>query len=240
MSRFLRAEWRKLLMANYAISPDALASLVPAHTELDLWQDTCYVSLVGFMFQRTRVMGLPIPWHINFEEVNLRFYVRYKAPSGEWRRGVVFVREIVPRTMITFVANTLFGEHYMTLPMRHKWDISAENINVQYEWQYQQQWYSMSAQALPQLQDLRAGSEEEFIAEHYWGYTRRRNGSTSQYEVEHPAWQWYEVKDYQLKGDIPALYGSQFAEAFQSPPRSVFLAEGSPIAVRFAEKISRE
>ncbi len=237
MPRFLRAEWRKLLMANYVIDPAVLLPLLPAHTELDLWEGRCYVSLVGFMFKRTRVMGLPIPFHINFEEANLRFYVRYRAPAGEWRRGVVFVREIVPRMMITFVANTLFGEHYMTLPMRHEWQETEDKLRVKYEWQYQKQWYSMSATARKELQDLRAGSEEEFIAEHYWGYTRRSDTITSQYEVEHPAWQWYAVEDYALQGDIAALYGSQFRAAFEQAPTSVFLAEGSPIAVRFAEKI---
>src|SRR6185503_10721641 len=111
------AGWRKLVMANYAVDPSALAPYLPYKTEIDLWQGTCYVSLVGFMFVDTAVMGVKIPFHVNFEEVNLRFYVRYRD-QGEWKRGVVFIKEIVPRAALAFVANTLYNENYETMPMR--------------------------------------------------------------------------------------------------------------------------
>ncbi|HEX8362069.1 MAG TPA: DUF2071 domain-containing protein, partial [Longimicrobium sp.] len=91
--KFLAAEWRDLVMLNYEADPAALRPLVPAGTELDAWGGTTYVSMVGFLFLRTRVLGIPIPFHQDFEEVNLRFYVRRRGPEG-WRRGVVFVREI--------------------------------------------------------------------------------------------------------------------------------------------------
>ena len=117
---FLKAEWRKLALANYAVDPSVLHRYVPAHTVLDSWNGTCYVSLVGFMFVNTRLLGFPIPFHRNFEEVNLRFYVRYQD-KGEWKRGVVFIKEIVPRPALTFVANTIYKEHYQTLKMGHDW-----------------------------------------------------------------------------------------------------------------------
>ena len=117
-SRFLTAEWRDLVMLNYEIDPGILAGLVPAGTELDLWQGRALVSVVGFHFRRTRVMGVAIPGHSNFEEVNLRFYVRREGPEG-WRRGVVFVKEIVPRFAIAWVARALYNENYVALPMRH-------------------------------------------------------------------------------------------------------------------------
>ena len=44
MSVFLKAEWRKLVLANYAIDPSLLSKYVPAGTTLDLWKGTCYVS----------------------------------------------------------------------------------------------------------------------------------------------------------------------------------------------------
>ncbi len=103
---FLKAEWRKLVMANYAVDPALLMNYLPNKTELDFWNGTCYVSLVGFMFQNTKVMGIKIPFHVDFEEVNLRFYVRYKD-AGEWKRGVVFIKEIVPKPMLKIVANTI-------------------------------------------------------------------------------------------------------------------------------------
>src|SRR5262249_31152496 len=117
---FLKAEWRKLAMANYAIDKNILTPSIPAKTELDLWNDTCYVSLVGFMFLNTSIKGFKIPFHINFEEVNLRFYVRYQDGT-EWKRGVVFIKEIVPKPALTFVANTAYGEHYETMRMDHSW-----------------------------------------------------------------------------------------------------------------------
>src|SRR4051812_37339218 len=118
---FLKAEWRKLAMINYAVDKKLLEPYLPRHTELDYWNNTCYVSLVGFMFLNTRIKGVKVPFHINFEEVNLRFYVRYKE-AEIWKRGVVFIQEIVPLPALTFVANTIYQEHYQTRPMKHRWD----------------------------------------------------------------------------------------------------------------------
>ena len=105
---FLNAAWRKLAFANYPVPPEVLSSYLPAGTELDTWMGHPYVSLIGFVFQDVRLLGLRVPFHVNFEEVNLRFYVRRKV-DGSWRRGVVFVKEIVPKRAITLVANTLYG-----------------------------------------------------------------------------------------------------------------------------------
>ena len=105
-------------MANYAVDPASLIPFLPLHTELDLREGTCYVSLVGFMFLNTKLKGISIPFHSDFEEVNLRFYVRFKD-EGEWKRGTVFVKEIVPKPAIAFVANTIYGEKYETRAMRH-------------------------------------------------------------------------------------------------------------------------
>lgn len=235
--KFLTGEWRKLVMANYAIDPKALLPLLPANTELDLWNGTCYISLVGFMFLRTRVLGIPIPFYQNFEEANLRFYVRHKTEAGEWRRGVVFVREIVPKRAIVWVANSLFGEHYMRLPMRHQWQEKEDTIQVNYDWQFQKQWHTISVTADKQPQNLVPDSEPEFITEHYWGYTRLGDRKTSQYQVEHPSWQWYNVHQYHIECDAANLYGAAFGEAMQAEPLSVFMAEGSPIIVRMGEMI---
>src|SRR6478735_9893003 len=109
MRKFLTAEWRDLVMANYEIDPSMLADRVPRGTELDLHEGRCFVSLVGFMFLETRVMGFPVPFHTNFEEVNLRFYVKRKT-EDEVRRGVVFIKEIVPRYAISTVARVMYGE----------------------------------------------------------------------------------------------------------------------------------
>ena len=91
---FLSAEWRNLLMANYEIDPAVLKKYLPCHTELDEFNGVHYVSLVGFLFTNTRLKGIAFPFHSTFEEVNLRFYVRYKE-DNQWKRGVVFIKEIV-------------------------------------------------------------------------------------------------------------------------------------------------
>lgn len=226
---FLQAEWRKLLMANYVIDPIYLKNFRPAKTELDLWNNKCYVSLVGFMFLNTKIIGMKIPFHINFEEVNLRFYVRYNY-QGEWRRGVVFIKEIVPKTAITKVANFVYREKYETLPMSHNWEVTEEELKVQYSWQKLGK-HHFSCVAKKDSTDIDANSEEEFITEHFWGYTKLSSSKTAQYEVKHPRWQVYPVKSYEIKVDFEKVYGHHFSFLNNLNPDSVLLAEGSEIEV---------
>ena len=99
MQSFLTADWRYLAMLNYVVDPRLIGPLVPPGTEIDYEDGQTFLSIVGFLFLDTRLLGLPIPLHRNFEEVNLRFYVRKKS-ADTWRRGVVFIRELVPRRAI--------------------------------------------------------------------------------------------------------------------------------------------
>lgn len=230
-STFLRAEWRKLLMANYAVDTNVLLPFLPAHTELDLWNGTCYVSVVGFMFVNTRIKGIKIPFHINFEEVNLRFYVRHND-NGEWKRGVVFIKELVPKPAITFVANTLYNEHYETVRMQHEWKTANDQLSVSYQWKKQNSWQSININTGTQKLPIAVGSEEEFITEHYWGYTRLSESKTAAYGVEHPRWDVYKTIDYTIKVDFAATYGEHFRFLNAEQPKSVFLAEGSAIVVK--------
>lgn len=230
MSRhFLTAQWRKLAMANYAVSPAILEKYVPAKTELDLWQGTCYVSLVGFMFLDVKLKGTTIPLHKNFEEVNLRFYVKH-YDGNEWKRGVVFIKEIVPKPAITIVANTLYGEKYQTMPMRHSWKETEDSLSVEYAWKCGE-WNSLAVTAENTPRTLEPGSEAEFITEHYWGYTQHREGKTSEYEVGHPRWDTYNVSSYLINVDYALVYGDEFEFLNHQKPVSVFLAEGSEIFV---------
>jgi uncharacterized protein YqjF (DUF2071 family) len=228
-SVFLSAEWRKLAMANYIVDPAILKSYVPAKTELDLWNGNCYVSLVGFMFLNTAIKGFKIPFHKHFEEVNLRFYVRYKD-GDEWKRGVVFIKEIVPKPMLSFVANTLYGENYVTMPMNHKWENISQQLKVSYAWK-NKKWHSLELTCLDNAVDIMEGSEEEFITEHYWGYTKISETKTSEYAVEHPRWKVYPVQDYLINVSFGEVYGEWFKSLDSEVPRSVFLAEGSEIIV---------
>ena len=227
---FLTAEWRHLVMLNYPIERPLLEPLVPRGLELDQFASVTYVSLVGFLFLQTRVAGIPFPFHRNFEEVNLRFYVRHRAPEG-WRRGVVFVREIVPRRAIATLARLLYGEPYSAFPMAHAIERQAGKLRCRYQWRRNARWEFIAAAATGEPQPIAPGSLEEFITEHYWGYTARA-GRCTQYQVEHPAWRVWPATDAQFEADVASLYGAGFVAALSAPPASAFIAEGSAVSVR--------
>ena len=233
---FLTAEWRNLLMANYTIEQSILKPYLPCFTELDTFNGSHYVSLVGFLFANTRLYGLPIPFHRTFEEVNLRFYVRYKEDQ-KWKRGVVFLKEIVPRQMITFVANSMYGENYTTHEMKHSWQQSEKGLEVDYSWKVNKRWNYLKAVAEKNASPLMEGSEEEFITEHYWGYTFINDYCSGAYEVKHPKWNVHKVISHEIFCDAERLYCAAFAETLQQKPSSVFLAEGSPVSVMKGSKI---
>jgi len=228
---FLTAEWRDLVMLNYAVDPAILVPHVPNGTELDSWDGTTFVSLVAFSFLNTRVKGVSIPFHRNFEEINLRFYVRAKGPEG-WRRGVVFVKEVVPRLAIASVARWLYNENYVACPTRSHRNDSGGVRSLEYGWQHCGDWLSIGVKSAgePALPD--EGSEEEFITEHYWGYSAQRDGGTVEYRVEHPQWQVWEASSHIAHGDFQGFYGCELAGPLAGPPTSAFLADGSPVMVR--------
>jgi len=226
---FVTAEWRHLLMLNYGIEPPALAGRVPAGCELDDCSGDTLISVVGFRFLRTRVLGLSVPLHRDFDEVNLRFYVRRRV-EGVWRRGVVFVREIVPRRAIALVANGLYGESYVAMPMRSEIDDDASRLS--YSWRRGGVWERLSAERSGPWVIPEDGTEASFITEHYWGYARQRSGRTIEYEVTHPQWRVAAASDASLECDVTTLYGPEFRDALAATPHSALVAEGSPVVVR--------
>ena len=227
-------------MLNYEIDPALLQPFVPNGCVLDTWPDRCFVSMVGFLFLKTRVLGVPIPFHRDFEEVNLRFYVR-REESAEVRRGVVFIKEIVPKKAIAFVARTLYGEKYVAMSMRHEIEPADRPSSIHYGWQRKGlpsgEWegLSVSIEGEPVLPPEE--SEETFITEHYWGYSSLRGGGTVEYQVEHPRWRVWRASEASLDLDATALYGAIFAEALAGKPSSAFVADGSPIVVRAGRRL---
>ena len=217
-------------MANYIIDPAILKPYLPPKTELDLYHGECYVSLIGFMFEQTKMLGLRIPFHVNFEEVNLRFYVRIKD-IDTWKRGAVFIKEIVPKFAITMVANTLYREKYITLPMKHYYRENTNEIQLGYHWKYKGNWNKLEAITELNNSPMIAGSKEEFIAEHYWGYSKYNADTTFEYAVEHPSWLIHKVKSFTIAGNFEKLYGNEFAFLDNAKPDTVFMAQGSPIAI---------
>jgi uncharacterized protein YqjF (DUF2071 family) len=231
MRKFLTAKWKDLVMANYEVAPALLADRVPPGTSLDFDDGKCFVSLVGFMFLDTRVLGIPIPFHINFEEVNLRFYVKRETAS-EIRRGVVFVKEIVPRLAIAKVADLVYGEPYECWQMDH---VKTET-EVGYSWQKGDCANQIKVEIDQDLGVPLENSHGEFIIEHYWGYTKR-GGRTDEYKVEHPKWELFSVKNEKINVDFGKTYGERFAFLGSEKPHSILLAKGSPIAVYKGEKL---
>lgn len=217
-------------MANYLVDPSILKSLVPRGTELDFHEGNTFLSIVGFRFIETHVLGFAFPFHKDFEEVNLRFYVRRKV-GKHWRRGVVFISELVPRWAIAFVARSIYGEPYTALPMRHKIENLTSELSVNFSWKRKSVWESVSATSIGPIQEIEYGSEEEFITEHYWGYNARtREGC--EFQIEHPKWRIQHCSSYKLDADVSELYGSEFVESLSISPSTIFIAEGSKIAVR--------
>lgn len=224
-------------MINYEIEPGALRPYVPQGTELDSWNGKTFVSVVGFMFLRTRVLGLRLPFHHSFEEVNLRLYVRRKASEG-WRRGVVFIKEIVPRRAIAAVARIVYNENYVAMPMRHLIEVDDKSGMVEYGWRYRGRWNHLRVTTTGEAQPLTEGSEEEFITEHYWGYAAQPRGGAMEYQVEHPRWVVWQAGSRSLDCDAKAIYGERFASALTAEPSSAFLALGSEIIVRRGSRLS--
>jgi uncharacterized protein YqjF (DUF2071 family) len=237
-STFLNAHWRKLIMAQYAIDPAILAPWLPLGTVLDLFQGQCFVSLVGFLFERVRLKGISIPFHTRFEEVNLRFYVRAQDADGSSRRGVVFLSEFVPLPAITLVANRIYEEPYATLPTRHTIAQAAKSLSVEYGWRHRGTWQRLAVEASPEPHPIAPYSIEEFITEHYWGFTRRRAGYTSQYAVEHPRWEVYPILSHTIDANFAALYGPSFAHLNSVNPDNILLAEGSAVSVGSGSQIA--
>lgn len=229
-STFLTAEWKNLVMANYIVEPGLLKPYLPHKTELDVFNGNNYVSLVGFMFMNTRLLGFKIPFHVNFEEVNLRFYVRYND-NGTWKRGTVFIKEIVPRPAISFIANVVYHEKYVTKRMKHSIVETGNELSLSYQWKHLHKWNSIEALVENVPRSMVSGSEEEFITEHYWGYSRFNADTTYEYNVQHPRWNIFPVKNYLVDCEFAAMYGDKFSDLTNMKPQSVLVAEGSQIAV---------
>jgi hypothetical protein len=230
---FLSAEWRYLAMLTYRVEPDVLQPLVPAGTTLDLWRNSPYISIVGFLFQNTRILGVPIPLHRTFEEVNLRFYVRREI-DGETRRGVTFIRELVPRIAVAAVARAVYNEPYRALRMRHQivaGATSGESTAAEYGWTAMRRRAGLRVTTSGPARPLRPDSDEAFITRRQWGYTRQRDGSTVEYEVRHPDWKVWHVAAATLYGEMRDVYPPHFADILTRPPDSAMLADGSPVTV---------
>jgi hypothetical protein len=231
---FLTAEWNNLLMLNYSVDPSLVQRHLPSGTQLDTFEGLTYVSVVGFEFSNTRVGGFSIPFHRSFEEVNLRFYVKRSD-----RRGVAFIRELVPKFAVAATARLIYGENYSRVPMFHQiHTLPARDVmEAEYSWGSGSSLCSMRVETEePSLLPL-DGSLSQFITEHCWGYSAQKDGGCLEYEVRHPRWPVRKAKHAVFSGDAERFYGTEFAEILMRPPDSAFLAEGSPVTVFRATRV---
>jgi len=235
MTNFLEANWENLIMANYPVPEEVLEAYLPSGCELDLFKGSAYVSLVGFMFRNTRLFKIPIPLLGTFEEINLRFYVK-RTEGGKVKRGVVFVNETIPYKAVAWVANKLYKEHYTAIPTRNTLVETKTNKQINYQWQINKLWNNIYVEASANKELMMEGSFEEFIFEHYYGYTKIDTRKTVEYEVAHPRWDLNRVSEYNINCSFDKMYGEAFKFLNQAEPDSVFLAEGSPVAVRWKRR----
>lgn len=229
---FLEAKWENLIMANYAVDPTILIPYLPKGVELDSFEGKCYVSLVGFMFNKTKIFKVPIPYLGSFEEINLRFYV-VRKDEGTLKRGVVFINETVPYAAVAWMANYLYKEHYTAVKTKHDWKLTDSSKKINYSWKKNKKWNTIQVNAQSKSNSMKNGSIEAFIFEHYFGYTRVNENKTLEYGINHPSWKINQVIDYRIDCDFEKMYGSDFAFLNAQQPDNVILAEGSDVSVKW-------
>ena len=227
---FLSAHWENLIMANYEVSPDLLKPYLPQGVELDFHENKTFVSLVGFMFKKTSLFNIPIPFLGTFEEINLRFYVK-RVEGDRIKRGVVFINETVPYKSVAWVANKLYKEHYIAIPTKNEIEINSDSKKIRYQWKINKKWNHIAVNSTKEGKSMLDGSVEEFIFEHYYGYTKINNKLSQEYKVNHPSWQVNTLHNYSIHCDFKSMYGNNFSFLSNHQPHSVVLAEGSPVTI---------
>lgn len=239
-SIFLSAQWEYLAMFNYEVDPEILLPHLPPYTQIDCYNGMALVSVVGFLFNDTKVFKVRWPMHTNFEEINLRYYIKHTR-QGQTRRGVGFISEIVPKPIIANIANVLYNEHYSTAKMNHKIQETDSQISLEFNWKRKkEEWGKMTIVANNHLENMVQGSEEDFIFQHYYGFNKLNEETTIEYSVNHPDWQIYQVLSYSLNCNIETLYGKEFVPFLKDKlPQSVFLARGSEVTVGKPKKIRK-
>ena len=225
----MTTEWRAVLGLTYAADVALLEAHVPRGCTIDTLEGSPRVSLVAFHFANTRIAGVPVPAHVNFPEINLRFYVRI---GGE--RAVVFIREFVSRPAVALVAKAFYNEPYRTIRMRDRriapttWN--GERLGVRHRFG-PRLGNRLEAWADPTAVLPAPGSAAYWLTHHELGVGARRDGRARRYRVEHDVWALHTVRDLRVEVDFAALYGPRWAHLANAEPSHVTLSSGSPVTI---------
>jgi uncharacterized protein YqjF (DUF2071 family) len=225
----LTCKWKKLAFANYIFPAEILEKYLPEHTKLDYYNGKCFVSLVGFQFQNVKIAGVKIPFHTNFEEINLRFYVK-RFDGASWRKGTVFISEIADKAALNILANSIFHENYQTLPTKQEIEENKEFLKAKYSWQFNEEWQHLEVISKTLATPYAENSEAEFILDRPFGYGKQSEEETNEYKIYHRDWPIYEVQEYSIKVDFTKVFGPEFNILNSATPHSVILAEGSSVS----------
>jgi uncharacterized protein YqjF (DUF2071 family) len=223
---FLSARWCNLILANYPVPQSLLLPLVPPGCQLDEREGSFWVSLVGFQFLGTRVLGIGWPGFRNFPEWNLRFYVRH---NGE--RGVCFVREFVPSWLVATTARVLYNEPYRPARMSMEVKESTDTVTASYSVKWQGRVNCLQAVGnRPTVRPV-PESTEHWFKEHSWGFGTSPRGQIIRYQVNHPEWQVYPIREFKVDVDWASMYGLEWGVMTEVKPSSVVFAVGSEVSV---------
>jgi uncharacterized protein len=228
---FLSARWENLILLTYAVDPATLTNLLPPGVTLDTIKGNAFVSLVAFDFLETKVKGIKFPFHTNFPEINLRYYVRYKE-----KRGVMFVKEFVPPSFISLFANLLYNEKYSSATLKSSIS-KGDKILLNHTLKYRGKKYELNIEASDKPYMPPEESAEHFFKEHEWGFGTTRSGKPLVYRVEHPFWKIFPVIKFDHNFDFEAIYGKKWASLNEKTPVNITFAEGSEVRIFAAEKL---
>lgn len=224
---FMRAHWHHVLSLTYPVDEKLLLPYLPSGARISELKGSPRVSLVAFGFKDTRVKGIKIPLHVNFPEINLRFYVEV-----EGKRAVVFIREFVPRPAISLVAKGIFNEPYKTILM--KMNIEDRKSEVRVSHSFKGNMIQANLSSILSVPDT--NSPEYWLTHHELGVGRSHSGETQLYKVKHPVWELYNIKTLDWKVDFKSLYGKEWEFLNTLEPSHTTVARGSEVEVFLPER----
>lgn len=237
MENLLTCEWRKLAFANFMVPPEIVEKYLPPHTKLDFYNGNCLVSLVGFEFKNVKLAGIKVPFYSDFEEINLRFYVK-RFDGSKWRKGTVFISEIVNKSALGLLANTLMREHYQILPTSKEIREMENELNVKYSWKFDKEESHLTVMSNRLATPYAENSEAAFVLDRLYGYGKIDDKTSNEYHISHSSWPIYTVNEYSIQVDFARQFGAEFSMLSSTTPHSVMLTEGSKIEIKSINRIT--